>query len=71
LYRGVGGAGLAAWVRERQCQDGTAIVSMSASMEQLAPPLVDRHYSKPFDFSALRPSIESACQDLDWLHGFR
>jgi hypothetical protein len=33
--------------------------------------MVHSHLDKPFAFEVLSPSIESLCQDPDWLHGAR
>jgi hypothetical protein len=44
---------------------------MSAGTERLAPPVVECHHSKPFDFDRLLPLVERSCRDLPWLHGVR
>ena len=65
------GTGLAAFIRAHRCHCGLPIVSMSAGGDRRGPPLVECHHSKPFEFGALMPCVESACQDRDWLHGIR
>ena len=64
------GEGFAQFVRAHACHRRLPIVSMSAGVEQLGPPLVECHRSKPFEFSTLMPLIDRLCQDPEWLHGF-
>lgn len=61
------GAGLAAFIRSHRHHRSLPIVSMSAGTERLAPPMVECHHSKPFDFGELVPLIERFCQDHPWL----
>jgi CheY-like chemotaxis protein len=67
----LGGAGLVDVIRAQRRHCGLQIVSMSAGADRLEPPLVARHLSKPFEFGALKPILEAACRDRDWLHGER
>jgi CheY-like chemotaxis protein len=61
------GPALAAAIRGHPDHHGIPLISMSAGSDRLGPPLVECHHSKPFEFCALMPSVEAACQDRSWL----